>query len=184
MEHTISGGYMKTQWIFGRPKTAVATILLALGLGGLAVAAADHLINPPATFKFANADEPASRNSFAPVVKKVLPSVVTITSSRMVKTGMQGSPGGDDQIPPMFRQFFGDQSGNGGGQFRMPRQQKEQGLGSGVIVSPNGYILTNNHVVDHPTTVSVIMPDKHEFKARVVGTDAKTDLAVVKIDAG
>ncbi len=176
------------QSILRRPKTAGATMMLALGLGGLAVAAADHLMNPPATFKFANADEPASRNSFAPVVKKVLPSVVTITSSRMVKTGMQGLPGGDDQIPPMFRQFFGDNSdngGNGGGrQPRMPRQQKEQGLGSGVIVSPNGYILTNNHVVDHATTVTVIMPDKHEYKARVVGSDAKTDIAVVKIDAG
>jgi len=176
------------QWILRRPKTAAVTMVLALGLGGLAVAAADHLINPPATFKFANADEPASRNSFAPVVKRVLPSVVTITSSRMVKTGMQGNPfGGDDQIPPMFRQFFGDNfgNGNGGGQFRtVPRQQKEEGLGSGVIVSPNGYILTNNHVVDHASSVTVIMPDKQEYKARVVGTDSKTDLAVVKIDAG
>jgi serine protease Do len=171
---------MNTQRFFGRPKTAAMTIVLALGLGGLAVAAADHLINPPATFRFASADEPASRNSFAPVVKKVLPSVVTITSARIVKTGFQG---GDDGIPPMFRQFFGDQ-GNGGGQFRMPRQQREQGLGSGVIVSPNGYILTNNHVVDHATTVTVIMPDKHEYNARVVGADPKTDLAVLKVDAG
>ncbi|MDR3701929.1 MAG: DegQ family serine endoprotease [Candidatus Sulfopaludibacter sp.] len=174
---------MNIQSILRRPKTTVATMMLALGVGGLAVAAADHLMNPPATFKFANADEPASRNSFAPVVKKVLPSVVTITSSRMVKTSMQGLGGDDDQIPPMFRQFFGDNGGNGGGQSRMPRQQKEQGLGSGVIVSPNGYILTNNHVVDHASTVTVIMPDKREYKARVVGADAKTDIAVVKIDA-
>ncbi len=171
---------MKTQWNWGRPKTAAATMALALGLGGLAVAAADHLINPPATFKLASADEPASRNSFAPVVKKVLPSVVTITSARMVKTGFQG---GEDEIPPIFRQFFGDQ-GNGGGQPRMPRQQKEEGMGSGVIVSPNGYILTNNHVVDHATNVTVIMPDKREYKARVVGADPKTDIAVLKVDAG
>jgi serine protease Do len=155
-------------------------MLLALGLGGLAVAGVDNLLNPPATFKYASADEPASRNSFAPVVKKVLPSVVTITSSRMVKTGFQG---GEDGIPPMLRQFFGDQ-GDGGGQPRMPRQQKEEGLGSGVIVSPNGYILTNNHVVDHATTVTVIMPDKREYKARVVGADPKTDIAVIKVDAG
>ena len=172
---------MKMQRIWGRPKTAAVTMVLALGLGGLAVAGADHLLNPPATFKFASADAPASRNSFAPVVKKVLPSVVTITSSRVMKAGFQG---GDDRIPPMFRQFFGDDEGNGGGQFRMPRQQKESGLGSGVIVSPNGYILTNNHVVDHATTVTVIMHDKHEYKARVVGTDPKTDIAVLKVDAG
>jgi serine protease Do len=56
-------------------------------------------------------------------------------------------------------------------------------MGSGVIVSANGYILTNNHVVDHATTVTVIMPDKHEFKARVVGADPKTDIAVLKVDA-
>jgi serine protease Do len=155
-------------------------MLLALGLGGLAVAGVDHLVNPPATFKFASADEPASRISFAPVVKKVLPSVVTITSSRMVKASAEG---GDDGIPPMFRQFFGGDPDNGGGQSRMPRQQKEQGMGSGVIVSANGYILTNNHVVDHATTVTVIMPDKHEFKARVVGADPKTDIAVLKVDA-
>ncbi len=172
---------MKMQWVLNRPKRAAAAMVLALGLGGLAVAGADHLLNPPATFKFASADEPASRNSFAPVVKRVLPSVVTITSSRMVKTGLQG---GDDGIPPMFRQFFGDDQGNGGGQFRMPRQQRQEGMGSGVIVSPNGYILTNNHVVDHATTVTVIMPDKHEYKAQVVGTDPKTDIAVLKVDAG
>jgi serine protease Do len=172
---------MKMQWTWGRSKTAAAAVVLALGLGGLAVAGADRLLNPPATLKFANADEPASRTSFAPVVKKVLPSVVTITSSRMVKTGFQG---GDDGIPPMFRQFFGGEPGNGGGRSRMPRRQKEEGLGSGVIVSPNGYILTNNHVVDHATTVMVIMPDKREFKARVVGADPKTDIAVLKVDAG
>lgn len=177
---------MNIQSILRRPKAVVASMVLALGLGGLAVAAADHLMNPPATFKFASADEPATHNGFAPVVKKVLPSVVTITSSRMVKTSMQGF-GDDDGIPPMFRQFFGPDfggNGNGGRQFRMPRQQKESGLGSGVIVSPNGYVLTNNHVVDHASTVTVIMADRHEYKARVVGTDAKTDIAVLKIEAG
>jgi len=84
----------------------------------------------------------------------------------------------------MFRQFFGNDARDGGGQFRMPREQKEEGLGSGVIVSPNGYILTNNHVVDHATTVTVIMQDKHEYKARVVGADPKTDIAVLKVDTG
>ena len=171
---------MEMQWIWTRPRMAAAAVVLALGLGGIAVGGA-HLMNEPAKLKFASADEPPSHNSYAPVVKKVLPSVVTITSSRMVKTGFQG---GEDGIPPMFRQFFGDEFDNQGGQFRAPRQQREQGLGSGVIVSPNGYILTNNHVVDHAASVTVIMPDKHEYKARVVGADPKTDIAVLKVEAG
>jgi len=174
---------MKMHWISSRPKTAAAAMVLAMGLGGLAATGAERLLNPPATFKFASPDEPASRNSFAPVVKRVLPSVVTITSSRVMKTGFEQQQGAEG-LPPMFRQFFGDDSEGGGGrQFRMPRQQREQGLGSGVIVSSNGYILTNNHVVDHATTVTVIMHDKREYKARLVGADPKTDVAVLKVDA-
>jgi serine protease Do len=171
---------MKMDWISSRRKTGAAALVLAMGLGGLAATGAERLLNPPATFKFASPDEPASRNSFAPVVKRVLPSVVTITSSRVVKTAFEQQ--GEDGLPPMFRQFFGDEGG-GNRQFRMPRQQKEQGLGSGVIVSANGYILTNNHVVDHATTVTVIMNDKREYKARLVGADPKTDVAVLKVDA-
>ena len=80
---------------------------------------------------------------------------------------------------PMFRQFFG------GGKFvrKQPRSHREGGLGSGVIISPDGYILTNNHVVDGATDVHVTLPDRREFKAKVIGTDPKTDIAVVKIDA-
>ena len=169
-----------------RPKAMAVGLVMALGLGGLAVDGAEHLgiINPPATLHFANPDEAASRNSFAPVAKRVLPAVVNVSSTKMVKTGFQG--GGQDQNPfadPLFRQFFGDNFGGGGRQFQMPRQQKEEGLGSGVIVSPNGYILTNNHVVDGASTVEVTLADRREFKARVVGTDPKTDVAVLKIDA-
>jgi S1-C subfamily serine protease len=121
----IFGGYMKMQWISGGPKRAAAAMLLALGLGGLAVAGAEHLLNPPATFKFASPEAPASRNSFAPVVKKVLPSVVTITSSRVTKTGFSG---GDDGIPPMFRQFFGIDPGDGGGSSACLGNRKKEGL--------------------------------------------------------
>src|SRR5271157_828925 len=66
---------------------------------------------------------------------------------------------------------------------RQPGEQREQGLGSGVIVSPEGYILTNNHVVEEATDVKVTLSDKREFKARVVGTDPKTDIAILRIDA-
>ena len=65
----------------------------------------------------------------------------------------------------------------------MPRERREQGLGSGVIVSPDGYIVTNNHVVEHAEEIQVLLPDKRTFKAKVIGTDPKTDVAVIKIDA-
>jgi serine protease Do len=149
----------------------------ALGLGGLALAAADHMgeLNPPATFKYANADEPATHAGFAPVVKRVAPAVVNISSTKVIKTSDQQS-----QMDPFFRQFFGNDSPFGR---QMPRSQREEGAGSGVIVSSNGYIITNNHVVDGANDVRVTLADKREFKARVVGTDAKTDIAVLKIDA-
>src|SRR5579871_6681847 len=162
-----------------RPKTAALAVALVLGLGGLGVARANRIgsTNPPATVKLADANEGPSRTGFAPVVKRVLPTVVNISSSKVVKT-----PAGFNQMPddPLFRQFFGNEFGRG---FNMPRERREQGLGSGVIMSPNGYIVTNNHVVDGASNVLVTLSDKREFKARVIGTDPKTDIAVVKIDA-
>ena len=76
-------------------------------------------------------------------------------------------------ISPFFRQFFGDED----------RESREEGLGSGVIVSPNGYILTNNHVVEGADELRVALADEREFKGKIIGTDPKTDVAVVKIDA-
>src|SRR6185503_20176538 len=69
-----------------------------------------------------------------------------------------------------------------GGQTLIPRERQERSLGSGVIVSSDGYIVTNNHVVEGGTEIKVSLSDKREYKARVVGTDSKTDLAVLKID--
>ena len=105
---------------------------------------------------------------FAPVLASVLPAVVSITSSRIV-TAPQ-SPFFND---PFFRHFFGGQA--------QPQQQREMGLGSGVIVSPDGYILTNNHVVEKSNDIKVILSDKRQFPGKVIGTDPKTDIAVVKI---
>ena len=162
-----------------RRKTAALAMGLLLGLGGFGIARASRVgsANPPANVKLADTNEGPSRNGFAPVVKKVLPAVVNISSSKVVKT-----PAGFNQMPddPLFRQFFGNQYGRG---FNTPPEQREQGVGSGVIISPEGYIVTNNHVVDGASTVLVTLSDKREFKARVIGTDPKTDIAVVKIDA-
>jgi serine protease Do len=118
--------------------------------------------------------------SYAPIVKKVAPAVVEIvTTSKIKTTAMQQWPGFDD---PLWRRFFGGPSG----QMRPPGELgpgREHGLGSGVIITKDGYILTNNHVVDGSDTVKVTLPDGREFTAKIVGRDPKSDIAVVKIDA-
>jgi serine protease Do len=161
--------------LFSKPALLVAG--LVLGASGIAIAHATQkaVTNPPATLKLADSNEGPSRSSYAPVVKNVLPSVVNISSSKVVKVDHQMG----QQMEPLFRQFFGD----GEGQFQTPRDRREKSLGSGVIVSPEGYILTNNHVVDGASEVKVTLYDKREFEAKIVGTDPKTDVAVLKIDA-
>src|SRR5213083_644294 len=107
--------------------------------------------------------------TFAPVVKAVLPAVVNISATKVIRTSElpQDNPFGD--------LFPG---------FRMPdRPLRQEGEGSGVIVSSDGYIVTNNHVVDCATELVVSLADKREMKARLVGTDAKTDIALIKVDA-
>src|SRR5690348_18503860 len=108
---------MSFHWISKRPITAALAFALAGGLGGITVAAASRMdnANPPASLRFANPDEPPSHNSFAPVVKKVLPAVVNISSSKMIKTSAMEGP----EMDPMFRQFFGRD-------FQMPRQPSQQ----------------------------------------------------------
>jgi serine protease Do len=134
----------------------------------------------------------AAPRSYAPVVKKAAPSVVYVFSSKTVKNPHpELMPFFND---PMFRRFFGDQlpdndDNSGQQQRRFGRQRqpemKQQGLGSGVIVSADGYILTNNHVIDGADEVKVGLDagGKRELVAEIVGRDPKTDLAILKIDA-
>ncbi|HKD71716.1 MAG TPA: trypsin-like peptidase domain-containing protein, partial [Candidatus Acidoferrum sp.] len=165
----------RRSFIFSKPAAVVLGVLLGAAGIGIAHTTQKAASNPPATVKVAEANEGPSKNSYAPVVKNVLPSVVNISSSKVVKA----SPEAGGQMDPLFRQFFGDE----GGPFNdVPKDRREKSLGSGVIVSPEGYILTNNHVVDGATDVRVTLSDKREFGAKVVGTDPKTDVAVLKID--
>ena len=165
-------------------KGLLSSVALASALAvGVGYAGATHLehVHDALALKLASPSEGYSQTGFAPVVKKVLPTVVNISSSRVSKVPTEFF----GQLPddPMFRQFFGNDFSR---QFRPPRQapqQREQGLGSGVIMTQDGYILTNNHVVDRASTVTVTLADKREFKAKVVGTDPKSDIAVLKIDA-
>jgi serine protease Do len=118
--------------------------------------------------------------SFAPIVDKDLPAVVNISSSKVVRGSGNGNEVPSFMMDPFFRQFFGEDFGR---QPRKQGKQYERGLGSGVIVRQDGYILTNNHVIDGATDITVTLLDKREFKAKVIGTDAKTDLGVLKVDA-
>jgi serine protease Do len=116
--------------------------------------------------------------SFVDIAKAVKPAVVNIYAT---KTGRGDGPHATPFDDPFFRRFFGDEF------FRrfeqQPRERKERGLGSGVIVDPNGLIITNNHVVGKAEDIRVTLSDKREFKAKLIGTDPKSDIAVVQIDA-
>ncbi|HUA59588.1 MAG TPA: DegQ family serine endoprotease [Verrucomicrobiae bacterium] len=171
---------MNQQSIWRRPQAILLAATLALGIGGVGIAVADRLGSHPALdLRMANSAEPLTHMGFAPVVKRVLPAVVSISSSKVTKVpaGMYGQ-----DMPDLFQQFFGLQGGQMP-QFQQPRTMREQALGSGVIMTPDGYILTNNHVVDDATSVKVTTSDKREFTAKIVGKDAKSDIAVLKIEA-
>ena len=133
------------------------------------------------------ARDAGGRSSFAPVVKKVTPAVVKVFTTTKVHNASYNNDNENDQGMDMLRRFFGDQfegrmpqGRRGQHQFNMPRQQ---GIGSGVIVTKDGFILTNNHVVDGADEVKVSLQDGREFTAKVIGRDPKSDVAVIKIDS-
>jgi serine protease Do len=148
--------------------------------GGVAVVFAFAVLAVTVPVVAANKTVPATVGditlSFAPLVKKAAPAVVNIYTRKVVQA-RQISPLFDD---PFFRRFFGEGFGRGFGQ---PQERVQNSLGSGVIVEPDGVIVTNHHVIDGADEITVVLADRREFAASLAGTDERTDLAVLKIDA-
>ena len=127
--------------------------------------------------------EQGSPFSFADLVEHVSPAVVTVVVERE-STGQQG-PSLDD-VPAPFRDFFrqfGQQGqGQGQGQGRNRQPQRSQAMGSGFIIDPSGFIVTNNHVIEEGKKISVKLPSGKEYQAHLIGTDKDTDVALIKVD--
>jgi len=136
--------------------------------------------SPPIVRPVSTAPQPilgGGNQTFVDIAKSVKPAVVNIYAT---KSGRGEGSGGAPFDDPLFRKFFGDEFFR---KFEHPKEKKERGLGSGVIVDPNGLIITNNHVVGKADEIRVTLSDKREFKAKLIGTDPKTDVAVVRIEA-
>jgi len=157
-------------------------------LDGNAVAAANAAVSTPAAVMApAVAPTAAARlPDFTTLAEKSGASVVNISVTGKMRTAAATSDDddgdGDDNQDP-FREFFKRFGGPNGQMPQMPRSMPSQGLGSGFIVSPDGYIVTNAHVVDGASEVTVKLTDRREFTAKVIGTDKRTDIALIKIDA-
>ena len=131
----------------------------------------------PAAVSTATPVTQTAPSGFTEVAKAITPAVVNITS-HAVHTRDRGQR---DSMEEFFGSPFGPPDGPRG--HNGPREPRGGGMGSGVIISPDGYIITNNHVVEGANELTVTLPDKREFKGKIIGTDPKTDLAVVKVDA-
>ncbi len=173
---------LRPKWI-SRPAVGAALLAFLVVFGPWSQESRP-LGHPAAEAAVSPATVPSARgvlsdDAFVSVAEAARASVVNISSVRMVsESGEQFPlPFFDD---PSFRRFFGEEFER---RFRVPRERREQGLGSGVIVTPDGYIVTNSHVVEQAEEIQVLLADKRRFKANLVGTDPKTDVAVVKIEA-
>ena len=124
---------------------------------------------------------------FTELVEQVGPSVVNIRTLEKARPSSAASGGPEDEMQELFRRFFGVPMPNAPRQAPRPNRPESEaqprGVGSGFILSPDGFIMTNAHVVDGADEVLVTLPDKREFRARIVGADKRTDVAVVKIQA-
>lgn len=158
---------------------------------GLAVAlaiAGTAAILPTAPVSAQSAPQPRSLPDFTELVEAVSPAVVNIRTTERVRAPAAGAGQMDEEMQEFFRRFFGVPMPN------TPRQQQRpaprggedeapRGVGSGFILTSDGYVMTNAHVVEGADEVVVTLSDRREFKAKIIGADKRTDVAVVKIDA-
>jgi serine protease Do len=162
---------------------------LAISLGAASIFFVPALIGaaPPAL-----AASVAGLPDFTDLVDKVGPAVVNIRTTEKVRPGSQATPGGDDEeMQEFFRRFFGvpvpprqqpDRPQRGRKPTPQPEEEMPRGVGSGFIISADGYVMTNAHVVDGADDVYVTLTDKREYKAKIIGADKRTDVALVKIE--
>ncbi|MDH7500527.1 MAG: DegQ family serine endoprotease [candidate division NC10 bacterium] len=161
---------------------AVIVIVLLVGIAiGLFLAANLHRFPFSPTYSAPKksilpGDLSGVGEAFVEVAKSTKPAVVNISTTKVIR--LREAPLSPFFNDPFFRRFFGEDFFRG---FRVPPEQRVQSLGSGVIVNQDGYIITNNHVVEQASEIRVLLGDKREFTGRVVATDPRTDVAVVKI---
>ena len=169
-----------------RRRSLLLASVFGLALTGFSVGqiVIPHISTP--AFAQISTDRPANQYSFADVVERVRPAVVSVKvkvdeSPTTMYFGGQGSEGGNEDLPPnierFMRRFFGDRPGG------MPRNRgRVMGQGSGFLISSDGYLVTNNHVVEKASEVDVVTDDGKTYTAKVIGTDPRTDLALLKIE--
>ncbi len=165
--------------MFMRKKLLIGTAILLVGflLGGLAFYFIGKMTGQQGGYlPYPAPNVPRqimeTSKAFSEIVSAVSPAVVNISTTKVFKRDTE--PLFEDPFFDFFKPFH---------DLRMPKKWKEQSLGSGVIVSSDGYIITNNHVVEKSDEIKVTLLDKRMFKGRIVGADPKTDIAIVKIDA-
>ena len=161
---------MQAKWISRIVAFAVIGMAAMSGTGNLAHAQSDD----GTLDRRLPSSQAEVKMSLSPLVKQTAPAVVNIYTKKVVEQ-RQRTPFFND---PFFKQFFGDRFG---GAFGAPRQRVERSLGSGVIVSGDGTIVTNHHVIDGASEIRVVLHDNREFDADLVGSDERTDLAVLKL---
>jgi len=157
----------------------IGAVLFTCSAGSTTSSSSQATVSPAKTdetpvAKAASPQLEAFRYEIADLADKLIPTVVSIQTESTVKVNGFGDFFGDD----FFDQFFNF----GNPRQQKPKERKQQGQGSGVIVSSSGQILTNNHVVDKAENIKVTLSDKREFQAKVIGTDEMTDIAVIQIE--